>query len=128
MIYIDTSVGLAQLLAEDRHPPDDFWQRKLVTSRLFEYELWNAVHRRKLARSHGEAARRLVESLAVAELSREVLRRAIDPFPIPVRTLDALHLATLLFLAEKGLPMQLASYDERMLRAAKALRIAIIEC
>lgn len=127
MIYVDTSVGLAQLLAEDRHPPETFWQRELVTSRLFEYELWNALHRRGLAKSHGEAARKIVESLAIAELTREVLRRANDAFPIPVRTLDALHLATLLFLEDQGLDLQLASYDERMLRAAKALRIRIFE-
>jgi len=128
VIYVDTSVALAHLLAEDRHPPQGFWQRELVTSRLFEYELWNAIHRQGLAKSHGDAARNIVESLAIAELSREVLRRATDSFPAPVRTLHALHLATLLFLQDQGLQMELASYDQRMLEAAKALGIPMVDC
>ena len=128
MIYLDTSVALAQLLAEDRCPSEEFWERELVTSRLFEYELWNAIHRRGLENSHGEAARRIVESLAIAELSREVLRKATEPFPLPLRTLDALHLATLLFLQDQGLKMELASYDQRLIAAAEALDIPLVDC
>ena len=128
MIYLDTSVALAQLLAEDRCPPEEFWQQEMVTSRLFEYELWNAIHRRRLEKSHGDAVRRIVESMAIAELSREVLQRAKEPFPSPVRTLDALHLATLLFLQDQGLEMELASYDQRLGAAAKALHIPQVDC
>ncbi len=128
MIYVDTSVALAQLMAEDRCPPAEFWEGDLVTSRLFEYELWTAIHRRRLARTHAEATRRMVESLAMAELSRGVLQRATEPFPSPVRTLDAIHLATLLFLKEKGLSMELATYDRRMSQAAEALGISLTDC
>jgi hypothetical protein len=39
MIYVDTSVALAHLLAEDRCPPPGFWSQDLVTSRLLEYEV-----------------------------------------------------------------------------------------
>jgi predicted nucleic acid-binding protein len=128
VIYLDTSVALAQLLAEDRCPPAELWERELVTSRLFEYELWNAIHRRRLEKSHGDAARRVVESLAIAELSREVVRRATERFPSPVRTLDALHLATMLFLRDQGLDLQLASYDQRLTGAAEALDIPLVDC
>lgn len=128
MIYVDTSVALAQLMAEDRCPPAEFWEGDLVTSRLFEYELWTAIHRRRLERTHGEAARRMVESLAIAELSRGVLQRATEPFPSPVRTLDAIHLATLLFLQEQGLSMELATYDRRMSEAADALGVSLTDC
>lgn len=125
MIYLDTSVALAQLLAEDRCPAPALWEQELVTSRLLEYEVWNAIHRRKLEKSHGEAVRQIVESLAIAELSREILRRATEPFPRDVRTLDALHLATLLFLQDQGLEMRLASYDRRMIEAAEAMKIPL---
>lgn len=128
MIYVDTSVALAQLMAEDRCPPAEFWEGDLVTSRLFEYELWTAIHHRRLARTHAEATRRMVESLAMTELSRGVLQRATEPFPSPVRTLDAIHLATLLFLQEKGLSMELATYDRRMSQAAEALGISLTDC
>lgn len=128
MIYVDTSVALAQLMAEDRCPPAEFWESGLVTSRLFEYELWTAIHRRRLQRTHGEAARRMIDSLAMAELSRDVLQRATEPFPSPIRTLDAIHLATLLFLRERGLPMELATYDHRLSDAAKALGVSLADC
>ena len=128
MIYLDTSVALAQLLAEDRYPPAGFWSQELVTSRLLEYELWNAIHRRGLADSHGEDAQRMIQSLAVAELSREVLRRATERFPVRVRTLDALHLSTLLFLRDQGIEMQLAAYDGRLIDAARALDIPLAPC
>ena len=128
MIYLDTSVALAQLLAEDRSPPPEFWLQDLITSRLLEYELWNAIHRRRLAKSHGEVARQMVESLAMAELSRDIVRRAIEPFPATVRTLDALHLATVLFLQERGLHIELATYDRRMIEASRPLDIALADC
>lgn len=128
MIYLDTSVALAQLMAEDRCPPAEFWDSGLVTSRLFEYELWTAIHRRRLEKTHGEAARRMIGSLPMAELSRGVLQRVTEPFPSAVRTLDAIHLATLLFLQEQGLSMELATYDRRMGEAAEALGVSLADC
>jgi len=46
-----------------------------------------------------------------------------QPFPVAVRTLDALHLATMDFIRESGEPVQLASYDNRLIAAAEALGI-----
>lgn len=43
MIYLDTSVALAHLLAEDRRPPEALWDETLVSSRLLEYELWTPL-------------------------------------------------------------------------------------
>ena len=55
MIYVDTSVALAHLLAEDRRPPEALWTEELVTSRLLEYELWNRLHQMEhQARDGGE--------------------------------------------------------------------------
>jgi hypothetical protein len=36
MIYLDSSVALAHLLAEDRFPPDKLWEEQLVSSRILE--------------------------------------------------------------------------------------------
>ena len=82
MIYLDTSIALAHLLAEDRRPPDALWRQSLVTSRLLEYELWTRLNARGLGPSHGEAARRLLERLAVLELLPNVLARSLEPFPM----------------------------------------------
>lgn len=125
MIYLDTSVVLAELLAEDRRPPDSLWNDTLVSSRLLEYELWTRVHGRQLARSHGDAARVLVGRLALLELASPVLARALEPFPRPVRTLDALHLASIEFLRERQPSLRLASYDARLSDAALAMDIGL---
>lgn len=121
MIYLDTSVALAHLLAEDRSPPESLWAQTLVSSRLLEYELWTRVHARGLTHSHGEYVRTLIGQVALLELAPPVLARALEPFPHPVRTLDALHLASMEFLRAQGQPVQLASYDKRLLAAARDL-------
>jgi predicted nucleic acid-binding protein len=123
VIYVDTSVALAHLLAEDRRPPAELWSEELVTSRLLEYELWTRINARGLAATHGDAARLMLARLAFLELERPVLDRALAPFPVPVRTLDALHLASLVFLRERGQDVRLATYDARMSEAAEAMGI-----
>jgi hypothetical protein len=59
------------------------------------------------------------------ELSPPVLARALNPFPKPVRTPDALHLAAMDFLHKQGQVVNLASYDDRLVSAARALRFTI---
>ncbi|MGH7966276.1 MAG: PIN domain-containing protein, partial [Candidatus Binatia bacterium] len=98
MIYLDTSVVLAQLLAEDRVPPAALWEESLISSRLLEYEVWTRIHARKLTPSHSELARSFIGRIALIELTPPVLVRALEPFPLSVRTLDALHLASVEFL------------------------------
>jgi predicted nucleic acid-binding protein len=127
MIYVDTSVALAELLAEDHHPGEDFWNQTLVSSRLLEYEVWTRVHMRKLARSHGEAARALIGRVALLELVSPVLTRALEPFPKPVRTLDALHLASAEFLRERQPAIRLATYDSGQATAARAMGITLYD-
>lgn len=77
-------VGITSALAEveclrtlDRHqrrgllPPDQYAERRGLTVRLLEH-----LHR--------------------VEINRPVLARAAEPFPAPLGTLDAIHLATAL--------------------------------
>lgn len=125
MIYLDTSVVLAQLLVEDRKPPREIWQQPLFSSRLLEYEVWTRLHARGLGESHGEAARAIIARISFAELTRDVLGRAVEPWPVALRTLDALHLATLLFLRGERLELSLATYDVRMQGAAEKLGIPL---
>ena len=126
MIYIDSSVVLAQLLAEDRYPDPSFWRDgPFVSSRLLEYEVWNRINGRGLARSHAEDVRLLLGRLSILELAPAVLARALEPFPTPVRTLDALHLASIDFLRGMGQRPTLATYDQRLSEAAIALDIPL---
>ncbi len=127
MIYLDSSVALAHLLAEDRRPPERIWDGPLVSSRVLQYEVWNRLHAYKLGKSHGDAARALLGRVAMLALDPDTLARALEPFPAPVRTLDALHLASMDSLSKNGLRLRLATYDARMLTAAKKLKLPIYD-
>jgi hypothetical protein len=125
LIYLDTSVALAQILAEDRVPPERLWHESLISSRLIEYEIWTRLHVLKLAQTHADDVRELLGRLALVELAPPVLARALEPFPKAVRTLDALHLASMDFLQNQGQSVTLASYDTRLVNCARALRFRI---
>ncbi len=125
MTYLDTSVALAHLLGETRAPEPALWAELLVSSRLLEYELWTRINARGLGRSHAEEVRQLLGVVSIVELSPVVLARATEPFPMAVRTLDALHLATMSFLRDRGDRITLASYDDRLVRAARALEFPV---
>ncbi len=127
MIYIDASVALAHLFAEDRRPPDALWTGTLVASRLLQYEVWTRVHRRRLADSHGDAATELLGRVALLELTPHVLSRALAAFPVPLRTLDALHVASIEHLRRQGQTVELATYDRRMRDAAHAMSIPLFD-
>jgi predicted nucleic acid-binding protein len=127
MVYLDSSVVLAYLLAEDRCPPDSLWKEDLVSSRLLEYEVWNRIHFYRSAAKRGEDARNLFREIQLIEMTPTVLSRASRAFPLSIRTLDSLHLATVQHLREPGQEIALASFDMRLLSAARALDIPLYE-
>jgi uncharacterized protein len=125
VIYIDSSVAIASLIVEPRSPPPSLWAEPLVSSKLLEYEVWNRVHAYGLGGSHGSAAGALLRRIDLIELSETVLARALRPFPVAVRTLDGLHLATLEYVGQREASVQLASYDTRLIAAAQALGVPL---
>jgi predicted nucleic acid-binding protein len=126
VIYLDSSALLAQLLAEDRRPPESLWAETVVTSRLLEYEVWNCINGLGLAKTHRVLAEGAMARLAFLELDRAVLVRATEPFPIRVRTLDAIHLASMEFLRQRGQRPRLAAYDQRLIQAAVRLDFEVV--
>ncbi len=127
MIYLDTSVALAFLLSEVRRPPETIWENSLVSSRLIEYEIWTSLHRLGLSEVLSESTHALLGRIALLELSTAVLSRALEEFPKPVRTLDALHLASCTYLLDHGRRVSLASYDQKMCVVATEMKIPLIE-
>jgi hypothetical protein len=127
LIYVDSSVALAYLLSETRRPPASFWKEQLVSSRLLEYEVWVRINARGLGESHSQDVSLLLKRFNLVEMVPAVLSRALEPFPLPVRTLDSLHLASADFLRVQGESISIATYDDRLLAASKALGFDIVE-
>jgi PIN domain len=127
VIYLDGSVVLAHLPMEERRPSADFWEQVCVSSRLLEYEVWNRIWARGLGQSHRDEVGAALAKIDMIEVTRLSLRRALEPFPVGVRTLDALHLATMDFIRGSGEPIELASYDIRLLAATQTLGISIAQ-
>jgi predicted nucleic acid-binding protein len=126
VIYLDSSVALAQIFGEPRRVSAALWEQQLTSSRLLEYEVWNRIHARTAAHVY-KTARTLIDRMLMVELTTEHLTRALEPFPIGIRTLDSLHLATIEFLRGQGKDVALASFDRRMITAARALGISLYQ-
>ena len=80
-----------------------------------------------LSGTHAEPLRLLLGRVAMVELAWPVLARALEPFPVPIRTLEALHLASVDFLRRQNQDVELATYDERMLKAAERIGVTIVD-
>ena len=133
--YVETSALLRVVLEGD-----DTLQPLLSTGTCYTSALTLAEARRAIrrARSAGrldpgavQIARRSVAEFErwaeVVPISDSVLRGADEEFPVePVRTLDALHLATMQLLAETLPEFDLVSTDERVRENARALGINVL--
>jgi predicted nucleic acid-binding protein len=69
--------------------------------------------------------RKLLRGLLFLEMTPTVLERALEPFPIPLRTLDALHVASIHHLRVLGDDVSLSTFDRRMSEAARAMGIPL---
>lgn len=132
-IYAETSAVLRWLFAEDggevvRGTLET--ASKVTTSRLTLIETRRVVLRaeREGRVTSAQAAdlraifAQAASTWAVLEVSDEVARRAEAGFPIePVRTLDAIHLASALFLREALPDLAIVTMDERVRTNAHAL-------
>jgi hypothetical protein len=69
--------------------------------------------------SHADGARKLLEGVNILEMDLPVLARAHEPFPKPIRALDAIHLSSADFLRGQGQEVTIATYDGRMSATAR---------
>lgn len=133
--YVETSALLRALLEGDAELRRIIAGEGLFTSTLTFVESARAISRaRRERRIDAAQARELERTLSAFEracdavaLSDEVLRRAREELPEePVRSLDALHLASLRVLDAALGGFELVSCDERVRRNAAALGFGLI--
>ena len=133
--YLDSSVLLRLVLGEPGRLAE--WPKvdQGVTSELARVECLRTLDRLRargdLTDTEVGVARRtvlqLLEAVELVMLGPAVLRRAADPFPTPLGTLNALHLATALeWLAARRDPLVLATHDAELARAASACGLEVI--
>ena len=132
-LYLDTSAVLRGVLENGTSPEVEAKIAAapvLITSRLALVESSRALHRLrqlgKVSEVQLATAQREVASLwarcelweltaAVCEMARQVAPGK------PLRTLDALHLATFVLAREKIEDLELVTVDHRLLEAAEAV-------
>ena len=129
--YLDSSVLLRHILLGEEPIRHALEFPRVVSSELIEIECRRVLHRCRLTGELTDetltvARERLDEVLAgidLLEMSRQIKQRAMDPFPVNVPTLDALHVATALMVGEDAGGVALFSHDEGMNRCARSLGI-----
>jgi len=140
IVYAESSAVLAWLLGEPRetalrHVLDD--AERVITSSLTAVECARAIARGvalgRIRQVDELASLRLLDVAAAGwdthDLSDRVLARAQMRFPSePVRTLDALHLATALLLQEGlgSLPISMLALDDRVRENAERLGFRVL--
>ncbi len=134
-LYVETSAVLTWLLGETRADEVRVTvdsAEVVVTSSLTFTETERAVVRaeseRLIRAADGQRLRGLLRRASSGwmrmTVSEDVLARAGRPFPVePVRTLDAIHLATALAFTRAFSDLRLLSFDRRLLENARALGI-----
>ena len=133
--YLDASVLLRVLLGQ----PDRLaeWPdiELGVGSALVEVECLRALDRLRLREDltpedlavRRETVYQLTAEMEVVEPTWPVLRRAGQPFPTPLGTLDAVHLATALLWREaREEDLALATHDRALALAARASGLTVV--
>ena len=127
--YIDTSALLRIVLREPGALEDLRTYQGLVSSELIAVESARTIDRLRLQGSltTEEAAARLrtvtewLEAIDLVLLRTPVLSRASEPMPMPLGTLDTLHLATALIWRDRMGPLPtMATHNTALGLAAQA--------
>lgn len=127
--YIDTSALLRIVLREPGALDDLRAYDALVSSELIVVESPRTIDRLRIqgVLTAAEAAERVrtvnewLEAIDLVLLRPPVLSRASEPMPLPVGTLDAIHLATALIWRDRVGPLpEMATHDTSLATAARA--------
>lgn len=133
--YLDSSVLLRVLLGQRDKLKE--WNRieSGVASALVEVECLRTLDRLRLRGGisaekiaiRREAVFHLTEEIEIVEPNAAVLNRAAQPLPVPLGTLDAIHLATALLWRERGSSsLVMATHDAALGLAARACGLRVI--
>jgi predicted nucleic acid-binding protein len=127
--YLDSSVLLRIVLRQPNALKEWPTVEQGIVSALVEVECLRTLDRLRVTQGvsdheitlRREAIFRLLESASVVDLTRAILRRASQPLPTSVSTLDAIHLSTALLWRERTEEeIVMATHDGGLAMAARA--------
>ena len=133
--YLDSSVLLRQVFAEPGQLAEWGSIQRGVASVLVQVECLRTIDRLRIRHSlappevaaRRETVFRLLEALDVVDLTSPVLARSAQPFPTPLGTLDAIHLATALLWQERGeRDLVMATHDAALALAARSCGLLVV--
>ncbi len=132
--YVDASVLLRLVLGEPGRLAKWREVETAVSSALAEVEVVRTLDRLRVraeltpeeTADRRGTAYRLLEAVSLADVSTPILRRAADPFPTPLSTLDAIHLATALAWRDARREVVMATHDAQLALAARACGFEVI--
>ena len=132
--YVDASVMLRLVLGEPGRLAKWREVETAVSSAVAEVEVLRTLDRLRVraeltpeeTADRRGTAYRLLEAVSLADVSTPILRRAADPFPTPLGTLDAIHLATALAWRDARREVVMATHDTQLALAARACGFEVI--
>lgn len=133
--YLDSSVVLRVVLGQPGRLREWRTVDMGVGSGLVEVECLRTLDRLRLngilsdeqLATRRETVYRLMEEMEMVEPTTVVLRRASQPLPTPLGTLDAIHLATAILWRElRNEELTIATHDRALGTAARATGFKVI--
>jgi predicted nucleic acid-binding protein len=132
--YLDSSVVLRKLQREAGSLAGWGQWEHAYTSELLRVEVVRTINRTRLrgalndrqVADLAERAHAVFDAVEFVALGRAVLNRAAQSFLTPLGTLDALHLATALRLAERrGIDLVFLTHDAELAIAARSVNFTV---
>lgn len=130
MFYLDSSVVLRLVLSQPDALAAELEHAIAATSELTRLECLRVLDRIRLQGTHSpdellamrEVLARLLQRCEILQVNPITFRQAGAPLPVPLGTLDALHLASAIqFAATVDEPVTIATHDLQLARAAQAM-------
>lgn len=135
IVYLDTSALLRLVLGEPGALEELLSAQAMVSSELLAVESLRTIDRLRLqgsmsaeeAASRRATATEWLEAVDLVLLRRPILARASEPFPTPLGTLDALHLATALVWQDRtSQALVMATHDRDLALASRSFGVDVL--
>lgn len=123
-VYLDSSAAVKLIVHEPESAAVRSWLRshpRRVSSALIRTEILRAVRRVELGRL--DQAAKALRGMTLQAIDDDVLMSAAYLGPVALRSLDAIHLATALRMADEL--EAIVTYDRRMIEGARALGLPV---